>query len=92
MIPWEIWATLIAIAIIGTAYSWRIRDDNNYTDIITGFVAVVFWLIAGISLFGTGVVTQTMAYANSSMAWMFIAVGIIQALIVFIGATDLWHK
>lgn len=91
MIPWEVWSLMILLASVGTAYSWRFRDNENYTDIIAGFMSIVFWIICGISLFG-GVVTESMTYANQYIAWLFIAIGIIAALITFTRATEVFHQ
>ncbi len=82
MIPSEVWSLMILVASVGTAYSSRFRDNENYTDIIAGFMSIVFWIICGTSLFG-GVVTETMTYANQYIAWLFIGIGIIAGLITF---------
>ncbi|WP_319508136.1 hypothetical protein [uncultured Methanolobus sp.] len=90
MIPWEMWVTMLALGILSLGYNWYVEDDENYTDILTGFASMIFFMICGISLFG-GIITQTMTYANQYFAWLFIAIGIIEGIILFTRITDLWH-
>ncbi|WP_440953566.1 hypothetical protein [Methanococcoides sp. FTZ1] len=82
---------MILLATVCTGYSWHVRDRSNYTDIISGFVAVLFWLVGGTAFF-SGIVADSMTYASEYIAWIFIGIAIIQALIVFIRVTELWGE
>jgi hypothetical protein len=70
----EVWSLMILLALVGTAYSWRFRDNENYTDIIAG------------------IVTEAMTYANQYVAWLFTVIGIIETLILFMRATEIFNQ
>ncbi len=88
MIPVQVWLTLLTFAGLCTFYSIKIRDRNNYTDAIAGLLAVIFWIISGLSLLG-GVQTEFVTYQSGSLMWVFVAIGIIVALLTFVRILDI---
>ena len=68
-----------------------IRDKNNYTDAITGVLAVIFWLLSGLSLL-IGVQAEDMVYSSGSMMWVFIAIGVIVAIITIVKILDIANE
>lgn len=61
---------------------------NNYTDAIAGFIAVIFWILSGLSLLG-GIQAEDMVYSSSSIMWIFIALGVIVAIITIVKILDI---
>jgi len=88
MIPVQVWLVLLAFAGLCTFYSIRVRDRNNYTDAIAGLLAVIFWILSGISLLG-GVQTEYVTYQSGSLMWVFVAIGIIVAIITIVRILDI---
>lgn len=88
VMPVQIWYALIGFATLCTIYSLTVRDQNNYTDAITGVLAVIFWLLSGLSLL-TGVQAEDMVYSSGSIMWIFIAIAVIVAIITIVKILDL---
>lgn len=88
VMPYQVWLALLTFAGLCTIYSLTVRDNNNYTDAITGVIAVIFWLLSGISLL-SGVQAEDMMYSSSSIMWIFIAIGVIVAIITIVKILDI---
>lgn len=88
MIPVQVWLVLLTFAGLCTFYSIRVRDRNNYTDAISGLLATIFWILSGLSLLG-GVQTEYVTYQSSSIMWVFVAIGIIVAIITIVRILDI---
>lgn len=86
--PVQVWLVLLTLAGLCTLYSLTVRDKNNYTDAITGVLAVIFWILSGLSLLA-GVQAEDMVYSSSSIMWVFIAIGIIVAIITIVKILDI---
>lgn len=86
--PVQVWLTLLAFATLCTFYSLRVRDRNNYTDAIAGVIATIFWLLSGISLLG-GIQMEYATYSSAAIMWVFIAIGIIVAIITIVRILDI---
>ena len=91
IIPFDIWALMIVLAGLCTAHSWFVRDKNNYTEAITGVIAVVLWLSSGISLL-IGVKDEDMVFVSGWMMWLFVVFGIIEAIIVIVRIMDIINE
>ena len=86
--PYQVWLVLIGFATLCTFYSLTVNDRNNYTDTITGVIAVIFWILSGLSLLG-GIQAEDMLYQSGSLMWVFIAIGIIIAIITIVKILDI---
>jgi len=86
--PVQVWLTLLTFAGLCTFYSLKVRDKNNYTDAIAGVLATIFWFLSGISLLG-GIQMEYATYQSSSIMWIFVAIGIIVAIITIVRILDI---
>jgi uncharacterized membrane protein len=86
-IPIELLEIQILLALICTAYSWFIHDNNNYTDVIAGLLSVIFWWTSGLS-FLNGIQSDNTVYVGSWLMWIFLGIGVIVALITFTKIVD----
>jgi hypothetical protein len=87
-IAYQVWWTFIILAIICTAYSWLTKDRNNYTDAIAGIFSVLLWFVTGISCL-IGIQAESMAFTAGWAFWIFLIVGIIEGVIVFVKILDI---
>lgn len=87
-VAYQIWWTFIILAIICTAYSWMVKDKNNYTDAIAGILAILLWFVTGISCL-IGVQAENMAFVASWAFWIFLIIGIIEGVIIFVKILDI---
>ena len=83
-----IWEVIILLALLGTAVSWFTKDYNNYTDAIAGIVATLLWLVAGISCL-TGVQSENLTFTAGWLMWIFVAFGVIEAIITIAKILDI---
>lgn len=88
VMPYQVWLVMLTLAGLCTLYSLTVRDMNNYTDAITGVLATIFWLLSGLSLL-SGVQAEDMMYSSSSIMWIFIAIGIIVAIMTIVKILDI---
>ena len=86
--PVQVWLVILTFAALCTFYCIRVRDKNNYTDAIAGLLAVIFWILSGLSLLG-GIQTEYAIYSSAGIMWVFIAIGIIVAIITFVRILDI---
>lgn len=86
--PVQVWLVLLTLAGLCTIYSLTVRDSNNYTDAITGMLAVIFWNLSGLSLLA-GVQAEDMVYSSGAIMWIFIAIGVIVAIITIVKILDI---
>jgi hypothetical protein len=87
VLPIELLEIQIFLALLCTGYSWFVHDSNNYTDVIAGVVAVIFWWTSGLSIL-TGIQSETVTYSGSWLMWIFLGIGAIVALITFTKIVD----
>lgn len=89
-IPIEIFIVFLLISIGCSLYLLFIHDRNNYSEAIAGVLAVIFWIITGLTLF-VGVVAQNglVIYQSTAVGWIFIAIGAIVGLITFVKILDI---
>lgn len=83
MIPFDIWEVLLALSVLGTYYTWKIIDKQNYTDIITGLFATILWILSGYSFFLGIYINDTTAYFNTPVGLLFVFFGIVLGLFTF---------
>jgi hypothetical protein len=75
-IPINIFEMQVLLALLCTAFSWFVHDDNNYTDIIGGVVAVIFWWTSGLSML-IGIVSESETYTATWLCWILLGIGVI---------------
>jgi hypothetical protein len=86
-IPIGLWEVQILLALICTAVSWFVHDNNNYVDIISGVVATIFWWTSGLCML-IGVTSENAVFTASWMMWIFVGIGVIIALITYTKIVD----
>lgn len=84
----SIWLAIVFMAIACTAVSWLTKDRLNYTDTICGIFSVLLWFIAGLNCL-TGIQTDYTTYTAGYLFWVFVAIGIVQALITIVKILDI---
>jgi hypothetical protein len=79
----------IFLLVITTAVSWFHRDDNNYTHVICTLFAVIFSFTTALS-FSSGIDNEqvTHTYLIGWMAWVFVGLGIVTAIIGIVKTLD----
>ena len=87
MIPMGVFQIEILLALLGTIYLFFGNDHENFTDIISGFVAVIMWFLISVS-FLVGIHADGIDYQSSALFWVFTAIGVIIALITFMKLMD----
>lgn len=68
--------------------SWFTREANNYTNAIARILATLLWFIVGISCI-LGIKTQYTTFTAGWLMWIFIAIGVIEAIISFVTILDI---
>lgn len=88
--PIAIWLVLLLLAVVCTAYSFFVKDRNNYTDAVAGLFAIVLWLISGLC-FAVGLETDVNSepYTSTGLMWLFVAIGVIVGLLTFVRILDI---
>jgi hypothetical protein len=59
------------------------RDRNNYVDAIAWLLTTLMWLVARIACL-TGIQSENMTFKAVYMMWIFIAIGVIEAIITIV--------
>ena len=77
----------LLISLLCTAYLWFGRDTNNFTDVISGVIAILFWWFTAYS-FLVGVVSDGMVFTSSALFFVFLAIGIIVSIICIVRIID----
>jgi hypothetical protein len=85
--PMTILEIELLIALLCTAYLWFGRDQNNYTDIISGIISIIFWFLTAMS-FLIGVVSDGIVFVSTALFFVFLAIGIIVAIITIVRIID----
>lgn len=89
MISHDTWNIYLLMAILCTIYLLFIKDRNNYSEAIAGFIGVVFWILVGENL-GTGIENSVGGIDQSiGTMWIFVIIGIIVGIITFIKILDI---
>lgn len=88
IMPITLWVFLAVFAVGASCFCLFVRDRNNYSNVIAGAIAIVLWFVAGLQLF-VGVAAEGAVYASGSLAWIFIALGVIQGIISFVMVLDI---
>lgn len=88
-IPFEMWGMLLLISIGCALYLIFIKDYNNYSEVIAGFLSFIFFVITGYSLF-IGIVAEnsTVNYSSVSLGWIFIIIGLVVGILTFVRVLD----
>lgn len=86
--PYQIWLAMLTFAGLCTMYSLFVKDKNNYTDAIAGIISVIFWVVSGLSILG-GIQTEFVTYRNAALMWVFVAIGVIMAIITIVRILDI---
>jgi hypothetical protein len=88
--PFEIWFVLLLISVGCALYLFFIKDHNNYTEAIAGFLSTIFFILSGYALMiGITAENSTVDYNSTSIGWLFIMIGIIVGIISFVRVLDI---
>jgi len=84
-IPFQIWITMIFLAVICTYYTWKNRDRNYYTNILTGLFSSILWILSAYSFFISIFISESgTTYANEYLAYIFMIPGLFMGLYTFV--------
>lgn len=89
--PYQIWLVLLTFSVLTTMYALMVWDKLNYTDAIAGVLGTIFWFISGLSIL-IGVQAEDMMYQSSVLMWIFVAIGIIIALLTIVRIFDIINE
>jgi hypothetical protein len=88
IIPLSLWVFLAVFAVGAFCFCLFVKDRNNYSNVIAGAIAIVLWFVAGLQLF-IGISSEGAVYVSGSLAWIFLAIGVIQGIITFVLVLDI---
>jgi hypothetical protein len=86
-IPVTVLEIEVLFALLGTIYLWFGNDKFNYTDIISGVISTIFWFLTAMS-FLIGIYSDTVQFVSTALFFVFLAIGIIVALITIVKIID----
>ena len=86
-IPATVLEIELLIALLGTIYLWFGHDNSNYTDIISGIIATIFWFLTAMS-FLIGIISDNVQFVSTALFFVFLAIGIIVAIITIVRIID----
>jgi hypothetical protein len=102
MMPVSVFIFLVVICLGATGYAWMKHDDENYTDVISSFVAAITAGIATFALYGGITYTAGMAqevFRSNSLAIFLALWSVIMGMFMFVKiadkfttASDRWMK
>ncbi len=95
----DIYLAVLGITVIFGIYAFIVKDDNNYTHILTAFISGILYLILGYSTFqgittsymyynGTSVNQELITYSPTSIAGFFCLFGGIMIVYAIILSMD----
>jgi uncharacterized membrane protein len=91
MIPIELFEIQLLLALLCTGYMLFIHDRNNYSDIISGVVGMLFWWTSGLTVL-SGVQSENVQFSSSWLMWILIGIGVVVSLITFTKIVDILNS
>lgn len=91
MMPVSVFIFLVIICLGATGYAWMKQDDENYTDVISSFVAAITAGIATFALYGGITYTAGMAqevFRSNALAIFLALWSVIMGMFMFVKIAD----